>query len=198
MSKTLMTAITCIALLSTHALSANAQDKTDQKAKNPVLEEFHNFSKDLPAAEKRHFNVIYSNYNLISVVQSVEHSVDKAVKSCADNNPDMKEPLEERFSTWKGEVHPIVEDARASIDNMIIAQDYAKAKDIRALLKKIDTVRTEQAKDTQKVPVNTPEACKYLLEKMDETQPQMVQLLKSTLVSLPQRIQVEKEDTKEQ
>jgi len=97
----------------------------------------------------------------------------------------MKDALQSRYDEWDGALTPIIEDANANVDNMIIAQEYAKPRDIKKLLKFIDKKRVSRADDVKKFPVTSPEACEYLRNKMDDTQENLTTLLKSTLVSLP-------------
>ncbi len=143
-------------------------------------------TKGLNDAQQMHFYTLYNQYNIIGTVGVVQKDVGKAIESCGEANPDMKDALDERFEAWNEAVNPFIEEARAKVENMVLAQDYADEKDLRRLLKNLDTMRVSIDSQIEKIPVNTPEACEYLREKMDETQERMVDLLRATLVSLPQ------------
>ncbi|MCB1721556.1 MAG: hypothetical protein H6860_02275 [Rhodospirillales bacterium] len=176
-----------------------AEDKTEEAPKkNEVLEAADAFMKDLDERSRRHFSIMYGNYNLIKVVESVRENVEMAVDACGEVNSDMKEPLETRFDEWKAAIKPIMEEADANVGNMILAQEYAEPREIKKFFKLVDKARKDKDKEIEKVPVTSPEACQTLLENMDKTQPEMTRLLKTTLVSLPmvmqQQDQVQKEE----
>ncbi|MEM7651321.1 MAG: hypothetical protein AAF204_04480 [Pseudomonadota bacterium] len=172
------------------------EDAPEKPAKNEVLAAAEEFSKDFDEMSKRHFTVLYSNYNLIKVVEAVEDSISEAVDECGDKNPDMEGEMDARFKEWRGEVRAVMKEADANVDNMIVAQDYAKARDVRKFLKLIDKSRKERSKEVKKVPVTSPEACQALIKRMDGTQENMLQLLQATLVSLPNAMQVDDEKVK--
>ena len=76
-------------------------------------------------------------------------------------------------------------EAQGHLDNMVLVQTYAPAKDIRGVFKVMDDARDKAETEIKKIPVTTPEACQYLLDKMDETQENMVKILRLTLTSHP-------------
>lgn len=161
---------------------------------NPVVAAAEDFTKDFNEADKRHFGVLYSNYNLVKVVEAVQKDVGAAVGKCGAANPDMKKPLNERHDQWDKAIKPVMKEAEANINNMVFAQDYAKPKKIREFFKLIDKARTEKDAEVEKVPVTSKEACEYLLKTMDSTQENLTNLLQATLISLPQAIQLEQEE----
>ena len=175
-----------------------ALDEKDQAARADILNKASEFAKDLDKAESRHFGVMYGNYNMISVVNTVRDHVEEAVDACGDENPDMKEALDTRFDEWEAAVDPVIEEAEANISNMVLAQEYAKPRELRGFFKDIDRARKDRNKAVKKTPVTSVEACESLLKKMDATQDNMVQLLQQTLVTLPQQIQIETEKAAEE
>ncbi|MGB4107878.1 MAG: hypothetical protein WBK55_08800 [Alphaproteobacteria bacterium] len=136
--------------------------------------------------EQKHFFILYNNYNLISTVKMVKGDVAAAVTACGKENPDMKEGLDARLTEWSGAIDPAVKDADANIENMIIAQEYAKSADIKKVFKSLDKTRKLANAQVEKVPVTTKDACEYLRDKMSDTQTNFVRLLQSTLMSAPQ------------
>ncbi|MCF8495745.1 MAG: hypothetical protein K9G62_03660 [Alphaproteobacteria bacterium] len=154
----------------------------DDKIYNMVI----NLIMKKKPAEQKHFFMTYTNYNIIETVKIVQKDVGNAIDKCGENNPDMKENLDTRYKSWNDAVNPIIKDAEANLHNMMLAQDYAKKQDIEAIFKEVDDTRDRTQSEIEKIPVTTPEACKYLLEKMDETQTNMVELLKNTLLSFSQ------------
>lgn len=139
----------------------------------------------LPPRQQKHFMVAYSNYNLIETVKTVQKDVGTAVDKCGENNPDMKADLDARFKDWKADVEPSIKEARSNFDNMLLAQDYASKKEVKAIFNSVDLTREKTYDQIQKIPVTSPEACQYLLSKMDETQARMIQILQTTLVTFP-------------
>ena len=143
-------------------------------------------TEGLDELSEQHFYALYGSYNMIQVVEGVRSQVGDAVERCIDANPDMKESLEKRYDDWNAALKPIIKDANANVDNMIAVQDYTKPRKIKKLLKHTDKMREEKNESLEKFPVTTPEACEYLRAKMDETEENLMALLQSTLVSLPQ------------
>lgn len=178
------------------SLAEDAQQASEGEAKNKVLLAAEEFMADMDDLSKRHFGVLYGNYNLIQVVETVQDDVEAAVEACGDANPDMEEPLETRFDAWNDAVNPVLKEADANVKNMILAQDYANPREIRKFLGVVDDAREDKDDEVEKIPVTSPEACQSLLEKMDETEANMVKLLQMTLVSLPMTMQADDEAAK--
>ena len=145
----------------------------------------HDLMQELSEVEKKHFYMAYSSYNLIQTVRIVQDDVSKAIGSCGENNSEMEADLEDRFALWNDAINPLLQEAGGNLNNMILAQAYAPSKDIEAIFAMLDKTRQETNSQINKIPVTTPEACRYLLEKMNETQSRMISLLKSALVSFP-------------
>ncbi len=164
--------------------------RAQEEVKNPVFQAAEDFSKTFSEADKRHFYVLFGNYNVIKVVQTVEEDVGKAIAKCAEKNPDMKEAVETKFKAWQGAFEPIMQEATGHLDNMLFAQDYAKPEDIKVFFGKIDTAR--QSKDQgDKSYVGTKPACESLLKTMNKTQKDLTGLLRATLLTVPQTMESE-------
>ena len=134
--------------------SASAEEKKAEK-ENPVIAAHKKFTEGLDETSARHFGVVYSNYNLVQVVETVKDSVNKAVDACGEKHADLKDPLASRFEEWTDAVDPVLEEASGHIDNMVIAQDYAEPKEIKKLFRLIDKTRAEQEEQAEKVPSTT-------------------------------------------
>ena len=167
---------------------AFAQDEAEPEKPMTIYEEIQMFSENFDDVQERHFYTLYGSYNLISVVREVQGQVANAIDKCSDANPDMKDALRTRHNDWKDALKPILEEADAHVDNMIMAQDYADSKEIKRILKLNDELRASKNLEVEKYPVTTPEACEYLRVKMDETESNLTQLLRSTLVTMPQEL----------
>jgi hypothetical protein len=146
-------------------------------------------TKPLDGLQRRHFFMIYNNNNIISTTKTVQTDVTKAIEACGKNNPDMKEALNARFKIWNDALSVQIEKAEANRDNMIIAQNYSDSKTIKNVMKIADDLRDETQMKIEKTPVTSKEACDYLLNKMDETQNTLINLLEQALVSFPQALQ---------
>lgn len=191
----------CVAFVPLSSIAQESkveQKKTEEQAPNPVFTEAEKFTKTFNEADKRHFYLLFSNYNMTKVVGTVESDVGVAVEKCGQANPDLKAPLANRYKAWSEAIAPIMTESKANIDNMILVQSYAKPADIRKFFGLIDEARNAKDKEVNKVPVTSKEACEYLLKTMDKTQPQMVKLLEATLINLPRAMQAEREEKAQQ
>lgn len=153
-----------------------------QESVEKVYEMMAALSENLDEAGQKNFSLIYSNYNLVGTVKMVQGDVSTAIEKCGENNPDMKDKLDTRFKDWRGAIDPVIKQADDKIDAMVKAQSYAKPKELRAIFSAIDDTREKAQSRIEKIPVTTPEACGYLLEKMDETQESMLSLIQVVLV----------------
>lgn len=150
-----------------------------------VFDRMRKMSEKLKPEEQKHFFTMYNNYNMIGTVKMVQSDVANAITACGQENPEIKSKLDARFSKWKDAVAPVIKEAETNVDNMVVAQDYADAKEIKSIFKTVDEMRSTTNKQIDKQPVSNREACDYLLGKMDDTQENFVQLLRATLVSVP-------------
>ncbi|GJL85469.1 MAG: hypothetical protein DHS20C02_12440 [Micavibrio sp.] len=172
------------------------ETKPEEENKSAVKmrEAIKALAENLKPEERQHFATLYNNYNMVNTVKTVRSDVSEAIKACSKKNPDMKEKLGSRFAKWSEAVEPNIKESEVNINNMVFAQDYAPAQDIRNIFVLVDETRDYTASKFKKVPVTTPEACAFLLEKMDDTQSTMLLLLRATLVSHPQSIPAAKKE----
>lgn len=159
--------------------------KKHQEASQKVFEQTKKIAEGLSPEEQKHFFILYNNYNMIGTVKMVQGDVGNAVKACGESNPDMKGKMDARFKTWSEAIDPIVKESEGHVDNMVIAQEYAKPKEIKDIFKGLDETRVLANAQVEKTPVTTKEACEYLLNTMDDTQENFAKLLRSTLMSAP-------------
>ncbi len=138
--------------------------------------------KPLSEKDKESFFILRNKYSVIRVVGIVERDVGNAVKSCGDNNPDMKDKMNTRFKQWKGAVDPIIDTAKKTWEKDMNAQTIVDAKEARHVLKLNDKAYEYGEKQIVKNPVSSKEACEGLLESMDDTEDKMVTLLQQTLL----------------
>ncbi len=166
--------------------AASAKEAEDPDSPAPKMRAaIKKVSEGLAADKMQHFAAVYNNYNMVNTVKMVRGDVSNAIKSCGENNADMKEELDGRFAKWDEAVNPVIADAEANVNNMVLAQDYVKKEDFQNIFKLIDETRDYTTKKYKKEPVTTKESCGYLLGKMDETQTAMVSLLRAGMMSHP-------------
>ncbi len=197
----LLGALLFVMPLSSHAVADEADQKAmseaiekemksasraRRKASEKAFELIGKVMEKVSEKEKQHFSLIYTNYNFMETVLTVQKDVGNAIDKCKENNEELKADLDQRHKEWSDVLSPLMKEAKVNLDNMLLAQDYASKKEIADIFSAIDETRGLSNNQIQKIPVTTPEACKYLIEKMDETQEQMVMLLRSTLISYPQ------------
>ncbi len=168
--------------------------KEPSKKLKSLNEDLAKLTGELNDDERRHFFMIYNSHNMIATVKHVEKEVGGAIDACSKNNPDMADKLNARYKEWTSAVDEKISAAEANRDNMVMAQDYAKPKTIKSAMKQADGLRKETQDYMERVPVTSAEACDYLLNKMDETQDNMIELLQATLVSVPQAMQSASDD----
>jgi hypothetical protein len=157
-----------------------------EQASGMAYEKMGELLATLGPNQQKHFYLLYTNHNIISTVKVVQNDIGKAIKQCGENNPEMKEKLDAKHKEWDDTINPVLKDAEANIGNMIIAQEYAKEKEIKEILKMVDKAREKNNSQIEKIPVTTPEACEYLIGKMDETREGMKGMLSTTLITFPQ------------
>jgi membrane-associated HD superfamily phosphohydrolase len=163
---------------------AAAKSEKYEKAATKAYDAIKEIGKDLKESDAKHFYMTYNNYNLAGTVKMVQGDVANAIKACGENNPNMKNDLDARYKTWDEAVAPVVKEAEANIDNMILAQEYADPAKIRKAFGALDEARKVTNEYVDKKPVTTEDACKSLLEKMDDTQENLISLLRTTLISV--------------
>lgn len=169
--------------------STDDSDKIEDpeiKAKSKALNsKYVSVLSNLNTQEAQHFAILVVNQNLIGTVKAVEADIALAVKGCADNNKEMAGTVNNRFAAWKEAVKAPMQEAQANIDNMILAQSYLPKEEFESLFGLIEEVREYNSSRFEKTPVTTPEACEFMLSKMDETEKNMTGMLRATLASYP-------------
>lgn len=167
------------------SFAQEAQEPKERAAYEALMGEISSINDGLDKDQARHFGLVTSSYMLINTVRSVQADVGKAIVACGTNNADMKGALDARYSAWNAAVNPVLSEAKSQVDNMVIVQDYASKDAFDGIFKGVDDTRAETHSGIERIPVTTPEACTYLLNKMDETQAQMIGILRQNLVSYP-------------
>ncbi len=145
--------------------------------------------KHLSMDESKHFFVLYANYTVYSMVKAVQEDVGSAVSECASTNPNMASEMNSRFAEWEENVGALMKESYANIESLGMAQTYISQSELKLIFNLIEEVRAQDSSQFEKIPLTTPEACQFMLSKLDETQASMQQMLQLTLVSYPNVLQ---------
>lgn len=143
-------------------------------------------SDDLTEEEKKVFYVIRNKFGIMRAVNVVRRDIGNAVEVCGAANPALKEPMDLRYSQWKGAVEPILNDADTFVQKEIDEQKSIKPAEFRKILKMNDEAFAYQESLIKKEPVSDEESCQKLLKSMDRSEDELLQLLKMAL--LPENV----------
>lgn len=164
------------------------------KAQSEALKQrINGVMKKLDQAELTHFMVMYTNYNLLSVVKAVRQDIGNAVQGCKQNNPDMLDDLNNKFAGWEKNVGGSMKEVDANVKSMGLAQDYVSQQELAQIYALVDETRAHNSSQFEKTPVTTSEACEFMMSKMDETQENMKKMLAATLQSYPNMVKKNQE-----
>lgn len=166
---------------------AGTPEKSDEaKQKSDELRQaFASKLGELDKEEITHYMALYGTYNIHSMVKSVRNDIKDAVDGCVENNPDMEEELNGRFQEWDDNIGGTLEESYANMESLALAQNYMTQNEVQTMFKNIDETRDINSSRFETVPVTTPEACEFMLSKMDETEDHMDAVLRATLRSYP-------------
>lgn len=181
----IFTVMVCVASLYAGAVSAQeAVEELDTQSEY-LTEQMGEIMRRGTPEEARHFAAIYTNYNLYSVVKAVREDVGNASEACATNNPSIADKVNGRFNKWSDNVTAKMDEVYANIENMMKAQNYATEKQLTDLFAVVDDERAKNSSRFEKTPVSSPEACEFMMSKMDETERSMTALLSAAKMSFP-------------
>ncbi len=171
------------------AVPESAASELAKQQAQALTDKVGSVAKSLSLEDANHFFVMYTNYNVYSMVKAVRDDVSDAVQACSENNKSMADDLKSKFDGWETEVGGALEASKASITNMTLAQSYLPENDVTLIFGLVDEVRAVDSSRFEKTPVTTPEACEFMMGKMDETKSTMSKMLKGTLITYPTLIQ---------
>lgn len=136
----------------------------------------------LAQKDKDAFFVMRNKHSVIRSVRIVDRDVGNAVQACGKNNPEMKDKIYARFASWQGAVRPILDTAEKFLKEEIETQKVVFSSDFKHVLKLNDKAYEYGEKQIQKEPITTLEACEGLVESMDDTEDQLIELLQDALL----------------
>ncbi len=165
-----------------------SETKTDTK-KLPVsapvqkwIDAENNLIAPLNEGQKETIFILRNKHSVIRAIGVAKRDIGNAIKSCGAKNPDMKQEMNDRFSQWKNAVDPIIKTAQKQFKADVNAQKIVKPSDFLNVMALNDKAFDYDDKKIQKIPVTTKEACQGLLDSMNDTEDNMVQLLRQTLL----------------
>ena len=141
------------------------------------------FLKEGTPAQKHHFTSLFGAHNIVRTVEIVHKDVGGTAQKCVAKHEDLQAEMAMRYQKWEQELSMILKEARANIDNMIMAQDYLPSENVKEFLTQIDQQRTEMLNQQERVHLSSHESCQHLMETIEETQERFTQLLRQTLIS---------------
>lgn len=172
-------------LLSSYAWAEDRKPEgTSKKEDTPITrldEATEVMTKDLDENHALQFNAIEASYRTIRAVEDVQMSVTRAVDACGKENPDIKDEMDARLRSWKDALRPTMKDANNKLDKMILLQDFSAPSRVRKYLKMFDEAILYRDQGVKAVPVTEKDQCLKLKATMDDTQKDLVRLLKETL-----------------
>jgi len=177
--------LTIMAVAAFSALPAPAQAESPQVTaapENPYLAQIDTKARalaaNLSADEAQALAQIRESFGLIRSVRAVRKSVAGAVQQCGDTNPDMKEAMDMRFQRWSYNLRPVLEAQEQKLEQAVSApQRFDEPAEIKAYLDIIDKAADHAERHLGTQVVTTPEACQSLLNSMDRTEENLLNLL---------------------
>lgn len=122
---------------------------------------------------------IRMNFGIIRAIGIMKQEIGDAAKKCGDANKDMKDSLTKRFTAWEKTVTPLLKEDEKNLEDSIKKSSFPDEKKVHDYLDLVDEAAEAGDKALgEKSVVTTPEACRYLLESMDKSEPMVITLLK--------------------
>lgn len=131
--------------------------------------------------QKNELAAIRNSHGIIRAVEDVQASVQRGVFACGKANADLKDPMDKRLSGWRTAIRPVMKQAQAKREKLILLQHVAKPSVIRSYLKAFDEAIAFRNSGIKQVPVTERKDCESLLKSMDSTQENLIKLLKENL-----------------
>lgn len=142
--------------------------------------------KRLPEQNQQIFFILRNKDSVIRAVETVKRDVGNAVEACSENNKDMADKMNERFDQWTGVIDPILSDAKKFLEVELKEQEAFHIPDYRHITDLNDKAYKFSESQVKKTPVTTPKACQGLLDSMDRTEEELINILQDAL--LPEEV----------
>lgn len=174
-----LTAITCSSVFATEKKNEDTPITKWIQAENALLD-------TLPAQNQKVFFVLRNKQSVIRTIRVVRRDVKNAVNACGKNNKDMKQPMNERFKQWEDAVLPILDEAEKFLEQELKEQEAFHVSDYKHVTALNEKAFKFSESKIEKQPVTTKEACEGLLESMNDTEDNLIDILNDIL--LPEEV----------
>ncbi|MEM6811579.1 MAG: hypothetical protein AAF549_03835 [Pseudomonadota bacterium] len=172
------------------ALPAYAEDEKEIKQEETPVTKWiaaeERFLDSLPLENRQVYMVLRNKHDVIRTVRVVIKEIDNAQKLCAKENEEIRDEITTRFKEWKKSVKPILDEAESFLATELKEQKAFYRTDYSHLIKLNDKAYEYSNERIVKKPVTTLEACQKLLNSMNKSEDQLVDLLQTTL--LPEEV----------
>ena len=198
-SAPLFTLILFLSVFASAGVYAQDVEKAAQENKKKVEEEIKTHTpvtewissenallKRLPEQNQQIFFILRNKHSVIRAVETVKRDVGNAVKACSENNKGMADKMNKRFNQWTGVIDPILSDAKKFLEVELREQEAFHVPDYRHITDLNDKAYKFSESQVKKTPVTTPKACQGLLDSMDRTEEELINILQDAL--LPEEV----------
>ncbi len=156
-------------------------EKVAEKQVNPhiavMTERAKGLAESLNPAEVDALGQIRENFGYIRSISVAQSSVENAVNQCADQNPDMKADITEKFAKWNGDIAAVLDKQAKQLADAVSEKNFKDPAEVQAYLDAIDDMADYSESHLDKSVVTTPEACQNLISSMDETKKVILDLI---------------------
>lgn len=187
----ILAVLSLVLLFNFSALAAEKVDekKDSKKEVTPITEWIEAENKllaTLPIENQKVFFIMRNKHSVIRTINVVHRDIKNAVKSCGKENPDLKKEMNTRLGEWEDSVFPILKEAEKFMKLELKEQKAFYESDYKHITNLNDKAYNFSESKVEKKPVTTKEACRSLVESMDNTEDKLIGLLQSIL--LPQEV----------
>lgn len=146
-----------------------------QRAQEKATEIVNSFTPQ----EIANLEIVKDGFGIIRSVRATGRIVEKTVKQCGKDNPEMKEQMTAGFNDWQTGVMTVLGDKEKAMKVAISDGRFSKPKDVQAFLDIIDkaALKADENRSAAIKIVSTPSSCEGLLDTMDESSAKLEELL---------------------
>lgn len=137
---------------------------------------------ELDTQGKETYFILRNKFGLIRAIRIVKRDVGNAVQECGQANPDMQDTMTKRYEAWTNAVDPILKTADAYLKQEIKHQEIVDGDVMDEMLELNDEAYEFQENAIEKRVVTTADACTQLLQSMDRTEEDMLNLMQQVLL----------------
>ncbi len=131
----------------------------------------------LTTEEAKALGHIRENFGILRSIEVARESVQEAVILCSEKNPDLKESITTRHVKWRDDIGAVLDKQEVSLGGSINKTHFQDPEQVQDYLDTIDEAARYIDTQLEKKIVTTMEACKGLMESMDNTQEVILDLI---------------------